>query len=169
MSKFSQEKTKYNTARVVVWNDFQVTNSFTLETSMFSKMKIMHHESKQKTWGEQLQLVEDDFKSIGCNLVKAILQFILIEQQLEKEFKQTGGWLKRKMLDEFAGITAREKQKQEAILAKQATQVLPSTKKPVVLKKSQRNLTLNKLMTGDTSVKSSKQSEIKQTTIIGRK
>lgn len=32
--KFSQEKQKYNTARVVIWNEFQVTNSFTLETSM---------------------------------------------------------------------------------------------------------------------------------------
>ena len=109
MSKFSQEKTKYNTARVVVWNDFQVTNSFTLETSMFSKMKIMHHESKQKTWGEQFQLKEGDLKSIGCKLIKAILQFSMLEAQLEKELKETGGWLKRKMLDEFAGITAREK------------------------------------------------------------
>jgi hypothetical protein len=26
---------KYNTARVVVWNEFKVMNSFTLETSMF--------------------------------------------------------------------------------------------------------------------------------------
>lgn len=34
---FSQEKFKYNTARVVVWNEFKVTNSFTLETSMFGK------------------------------------------------------------------------------------------------------------------------------------
>ena len=37
---FSQEKLKYNTARVVVWNEFKVTNSFTLETSMYGiKMK----------------------------------------------------------------------------------------------------------------------------------
>jgi hypothetical protein len=34
MCKFSQEKTKYNTARVVIWNEFKVTNAFTLETSM---------------------------------------------------------------------------------------------------------------------------------------
>jgi hypothetical protein len=33
--QFSQEKTKYNTARVVIWNEFKVTNSFTLETSMY--------------------------------------------------------------------------------------------------------------------------------------
>jgi len=35
--QFSQEKQKYNTARVVVWNEMKVTNSFTLETSMFGK------------------------------------------------------------------------------------------------------------------------------------
>jgi hypothetical protein len=34
---FSQERVKYNTARVVVWNEFKVTNSFTLETSMYGK------------------------------------------------------------------------------------------------------------------------------------
>jgi hypothetical protein len=26
---------KYNTARVVIWNEFKVMNSFTLETSMY--------------------------------------------------------------------------------------------------------------------------------------
>ena len=35
--QFSQEKYKYNTARVVVWNEFKVMNSFTLETSMYGK------------------------------------------------------------------------------------------------------------------------------------
>ena len=35
---FSQEKLKYNTARVVVWNEFRVMNSFTLETSMYGKV-----------------------------------------------------------------------------------------------------------------------------------
>lgn len=37
MCKFSQEKTKYNTARVVIWNEFKVTNSFTLETSQYGQ------------------------------------------------------------------------------------------------------------------------------------
>jgi hypothetical protein len=31
--KFSQDKTKYNTARVVIWNELNVTSSFTIETS----------------------------------------------------------------------------------------------------------------------------------------
>ena len=40
LCKFSQEKTKYNTARVVIWNELKVTNSFTLETSMHGKQKV---------------------------------------------------------------------------------------------------------------------------------
>ena len=33
--KFSTNK--FNTVRVVMWNEFKVVNSFTLETSMFAK------------------------------------------------------------------------------------------------------------------------------------
>jgi hypothetical protein len=43
--KFSQERIKFNTARVVVWNEMNVTNSFTLETSMFSK-KVKDEQSE---------------------------------------------------------------------------------------------------------------------------
>ena len=35
--RFKQDKYKLSTARVVVWNEMKVTNSFTLETSMYSK------------------------------------------------------------------------------------------------------------------------------------
>lgn len=37
MCKFSTDKAKYNTARVVIWNELKVTNSFTLETSMYGR------------------------------------------------------------------------------------------------------------------------------------
>ena len=35
--RFKQDKHKLNSARVVVWNEMKVTNSFTLETSMYAK------------------------------------------------------------------------------------------------------------------------------------
>ena len=44
---FSQEKVKYNTARVVVWNEFKVTNSFTLETSMFGKRVTLDKDKRK--------------------------------------------------------------------------------------------------------------------------
>ena len=46
--KFSQQKHKYNTARVVVWNDLKVTNSFTLEISMFGKQDLNRSFKKKK-------------------------------------------------------------------------------------------------------------------------
>lgn len=40
-SKFKVDKFKLNTARVVAWNEMKVTNSFTLETSMYGKNVIV--------------------------------------------------------------------------------------------------------------------------------
>jgi hypothetical protein len=56
LCKFSQEKTKYNTARVVIWNEFKVTNSFTLETSMHGKVLDKTINSKRKGNIVQLNL-----------------------------------------------------------------------------------------------------------------
>ena len=39
---------KYNTARVVVWNEFKVMNSFTLETSMFGKKMNKAYTQKEQ-------------------------------------------------------------------------------------------------------------------------
>jgi hypothetical protein len=36
-------------------------------------------------------------------------KFLQVEAELEKEFKNTGGWLKKKKLDEITGVTARKK------------------------------------------------------------
>jgi len=38
------------------------------------------------------------------------MSYIELEAQLEKEFKSTGGWLKKKKLDQMTGETARQKQ-----------------------------------------------------------
>ena len=35
--RFQQEKSKLSTARVVIWNEIKVTNSFTWEISLFGK------------------------------------------------------------------------------------------------------------------------------------
>ena len=39
----------------------------------------------------------------------SIKQFVEIEAELEKEFKNTGGWLKKRKLDEIAGQTVKKK------------------------------------------------------------
>ena len=57
-------------------------------------------------------MVLDDFRSIGHNLIKTLMYYILLEVELEKEFKATGGWLKKKKLDEVTGETARVRYEQ---------------------------------------------------------
>lgn len=41
--------------------------------------------------------------------MSAFLQYTDLEIELEKEFKATGGWLKKKKLDQMTGETARDK------------------------------------------------------------
>ena len=52
--QFKQDKFKLNTARVVVWNEMKVTNSFTLETSMYAKTIRTVGEEKTSLKTEQL-------------------------------------------------------------------------------------------------------------------
>ena len=44
---------------------------------------------------------------------------MLVEKQLQKELAQTNGWLRKKMLDEVTGKTARQKLEEENLIKKQ--------------------------------------------------
>lgn len=101
---------------MVVWNDFKVTNSFTLETSMYGRLV---QESAYHRRGTVEQLKPEDFENIGLNLLKTFKQYIIVEKHLEKELHSNGGWLKKKKVDEMVGMTARQKMQQEALIAKQ--------------------------------------------------
>ena len=43
--------------------------------------------------------------SIAQNLLKSFRQYVMLEPLLDEEFKHTGGWLKRKRLDDFVGVS----------------------------------------------------------------
>lgn len=66
---------------------------------------------KLKTVSRQLTL--EDFQSIAFSLLNSINQYIELEIQLEKEYMATGGWLKKKLLDQMAGETAREQKERD--------------------------------------------------------
>ena len=51
-------------------------------------------------------------------MLQAFKQYCLLEPELEKEFKSTGGWLKKKKLDEVTGVTARKKLEQSELFEK---------------------------------------------------
>ena len=143
---FSQEKIKYNTARVVVWNEFKVTNSFTLETSMYGKRETQDLEKRKKV--EEIKQLEIlDFDSIGVSLLTTIKNYMILEKQLESESRKTGGWLTKRKLDEVTGENARQKHENALLKNKmkqtstlKATQVEESVVKIKVEKGSNRTL-----------------------------
>ena len=71
--EFKIDKKKKNTARVIVWKEFKVTNSFTLETSTFGY-----------ELGEQIiRFKESDFSFIGESVAKSIYEYIVLQEQFK--------------------------------------------------------------------------------------
>ena len=91
--KFKVEKSKLGTGRVVVWSEFDVTNSFTLENSF-------HGFDYGDTFKE---FTADDLRNLGVDLVLALYHYQKVLLEIEKELIITKGWLKPKRLLEVTG------------------------------------------------------------------
>jgi hypothetical protein len=113
--RFKQDKFKLNAARVVVWNELKVTQSFCLETSQYgyteANSKILNTEACTSIVGEEIHrleneenrrvvpFTEDSLGQLGKSLLVSIVKYLEFERELEKEYINTGGWLKpNKML-----------------------------------------------------------------------
>ena len=98
--RFNQDRDKLNTARVVVWNEMGVFNSFTLETSMYGKNNRHHAQSRFAPLSQRLkvpvkseQFVGADFGHIAKTMLSSVKQYTLLVPQLEKDT-----WLKPSQL-----------------------------------------------------------------------
>lgn len=87
---------KQRTARVVVWKEFAVTNSFTLESSSFG----------YKRGDEICPYAVDDYYGLGEALLQSLLEYHYVLKDLEKELIITRGWLKPSKLIELTGTPA---------------------------------------------------------------
>eukprot|EP00347_Sterkiella_histriomuscorum_P002278 403368770 len=97
--RFRVDPSKLGTARVIVWKEFGVTNSFTLENSFYGY-----------NYGKDTILFKPkDYREIGQSLAKSIIQYRFLLKQIEKELALTNGWLKPKLLLEVTGTPAAEK------------------------------------------------------------
>ena len=102
--KFKVEKGKLGTGRVVVWKDFGVTNSFTLENSFHGF-----------DYGETFrQFTVGDLTNLGRDLLLSLSEYQKILVEIQKELNLTRGWLKPKRLLEVTGETAQEALRREA-------------------------------------------------------
>ena len=87
---FKVEKSKLGTARVVVWKEFSVTNSFTLENSFFGY--------DYGPDGEIKEFKAVDYSELGCEIARSIWEYKELCIQIQKELNLTKGWLKPKLL-----------------------------------------------------------------------
>ena len=92
-SRFGVKDDKQRTARVVVWKEFGVTNSFTLESSIYGYPR----------GDEILPFTIDNYHSIGKFLLTSFLEYYYVVKSLEREMIITKGWLKPSRLVEEIG------------------------------------------------------------------
>lgn len=94
--RFKVENDKRSTARVVVWKEFEVTNSFTLESSFYGYMR-----------GNEIKaFTTQDYKDIGEAFLTSLLEYHYILKSIELEMKINHGWLKPSMLITLTGTAA---------------------------------------------------------------
>eukprot|EP00330_Aristerostoma_sp_ATCC50986_P011822 CAMPEP_0114578080 /NCGR_PEP_ID=MMETSP0125-20121206/2659_1 /TAXON_ID=485358 ORGANISM="Aristerostoma sp., Strain ATCC 50986" /NCGR_SAMPLE_ID=MMETSP0125 /ASSEMBLY_ACC=CAM_ASM_000245 /LENGTH=122 /DNA_ID=CAMNT_0001767871 /DNA_START=1949 /DNA_END=2317 /DNA_ORIENTATION=+ len=87
------------TARVTVWKEFKVTNSFTLEVSLFGY-----------DYGEEVkEFTAESLECLGSDFLKSMLEYTYVWAELTREFIMTGGWLKPSRLVELSGTPAQRK------------------------------------------------------------
>ena len=115
--RFKQDKFKLNAARVVVWNELKVTQSFCLETSQYGYTEaakaqvgpdvsivgeeIRSHENEENR--RVLPFTEEALGGLGKSLLLSIVKYIEFERDLEKEYINTGGWLKPNKMLQMTG------------------------------------------------------------------
>eukprot|EP00826_Nyctotherus_ovalis_P006528 TRINITY_DN11560_c0_g1_i1.p1 TRINITY_DN11560_c0_g1~~TRINITY_DN11560_c0_g1_i1.p1 ORF type:complete len:426 (-),score=99.81 TRINITY_DN11560_c0_g1_i1:404-1681(-) len=89
---FRVEPDKVNTARVIVWKEFKVTNSFTLESSMFAY-----------TLGEEIAMFQErDYFRLGESLVTALNDYL----KLNAHIQELADGAKAGRLVELTGVPA---------------------------------------------------------------
>lgn len=93
---FKVESDKVNTARVVVWKEFKVTNSFTMESSMFAYV----------LGSEIVMFQERDYERLGEDLMNALHEYMKVIETMQAEFIDDKEWLKPGKLAKLTGILA---------------------------------------------------------------
>lgn len=79
--RFKIDKCKLNTARVVCWNELKITNSFTLEASMYGKSEFLPDSENNQRVITQFEV--KDLHHIGDSLLEALVQYNNLEPELE--------------------------------------------------------------------------------------
>ncbi len=101
--RFKVESAKMSTARVIVWREFKVANSFTLESSMYAY-----------TIGDELvRFSEREYSEIGEALMHALNDYRILLDEFQEDTIGGKDWLKSSKLLELSGVPAADLLKNE--------------------------------------------------------
>lgn len=122
--KFVVETDKQRTARVVIWKELNVTNSFTLESSCYGYNR-----------GTDVKPFTDfDYFSIGEVFLDSLVEYHYVLKSIENELVITKGWLKPSKLIELTGTPA------AVVLARKLAQEKEESKKKMRMSKLKKML-----------------------------
>ena len=91
-----------------MWQNFKVTNSFTLENSFYG-----YDYYGDTPEGRVREFTAEDFQELGVEICRSIWEFRELSRQIKKELDLTKGWLKPKLLLEVTGMPAADRMKEE--------------------------------------------------------
>lgn len=97
--RFRIDPEKLGTARVIVWKELGVTNSFTLENSFYGFQKGT----------DLVPFNPAQYTLMGESLMRGLIDYRACLKQIENELIETKGWLKPKLLLEVTGTPAAKK------------------------------------------------------------
>lgn len=93
---FSINPKKEGTGRVVVWKEIGISNSFTIESSLYG-----YHN------GEKIvPYTLENYTNLGQDIGKSLLEYTILLKSLEKDLQLTNGWLKPSKFKEISGTPA---------------------------------------------------------------
>ena len=89
------QKSKVSTGRVVVWDQLEISNSYTVETSYYG----------YSVWRDKhtIEFTIEDVMSIGKSLACSVLLYKKAQRKMAPELKLTQGWLKPISLIKYTG------------------------------------------------------------------
>lgn len=93
---FNIQLKKEGTGRVVVWREIGISNSFTIESSIYG-----YHNGIEIT-----PYTMENCSEIGEEICKSLLEYTILLKSLEKELQLTNGWLKPSKFKEVSGTPA---------------------------------------------------------------
>lgn len=99
--KFRVEAEKLGTGRIVVWREFNITNSFTLECSAYC-----FKEKSKLVCFTQKCFYPSHLHELGVVVLLGMHDYHFALKSLELELKINGGWLKPNRMKELSGTPA---------------------------------------------------------------